>query len=50
MYTENKLTEMVNALSVNAPERYNADYVDRIKDVLESALQKHKRLLAMRYI
>ena len=49
MYTENELTEMVNSLSVNTPERYNLDYVDSIKDVLESALRKHKRLLAIRF-
>lgn len=48
MYTQTQIEEMVNELTVNQPERYNLDYIDSIKDVIESALLTHKRLLAIR--
>lgn len=48
MYTQAQLEEMVNKLTIEQSERYNLDYVDSIKDVIESALQTHKRLLAIR--
>jgi len=49
MHSKNEITKTIDDLSISTPERYNSDYVSSIKDVLESAMLAHRRLLGIRF-